>query len=119
MDSGILCQLIANRIDSKKFQLWGLEIKWLAEPTADDLANAKYVQDNYSALEAAYIATKKAEEDAMAVLETQKLADILTNLPSWAQVETAIKNAFPTTAQQNVILKMARALYWLAKGTKA
>ena len=46
--------------------------------------------------------------------QSQKAQDIITNLPSWTQVRNAIINAFPDPTQQSVILKLARALYWIA-----
>jgi len=51
-------------------------------------------------------------------LRTAKIADIETSLPSWTQVKAAIDSAFTNTKQNAVITKMARVVYWLAKGTE-
>ena len=48
----------------------------------------------------------------------QKAQDIIGNLPSWAQVETAVISAFPDPKQQNFVLKLARVVYWDVKNTK-
>jgi len=59
--------------------------------------------------------TPKAQEE---IEQMQKAQNIIDNLPSWAQFRIAIITAFPDTAQQNVILKMARVLYWIARDKK-
>lgn len=55
MEQSILCQLIAKRIDPTKFQLWGMEVKWMSE-TDNTLENNAIVADviaNYDVLAAA------------------------------------------------------------------
>jgi len=59
--------------------------------------------------------TPKAQKE---LDKSQRAQDIIDNLPSWAQVRTAIINAFPDPAQQNVMLKTVRIVYWLAKNEK-
>ena len=61
--------------------------------------------------------TKIDREAAIAAMEAARDAGIAANLPSWDQVETAIKEAFPDPAQQKVVLKQSRVVYWLAKNS--
>jgi hypothetical protein len=77
MKSGTLCTLLSERIDPKKFKLFGIEIEWLTEPTADDLALAADVIANYDTLAAAHQAQKMKQQaiDAIqAILDTQAKA---------------------------------------------
>ncbi len=50
------------------------------------------------------------EQQASDDLDAQRLADRVSLL-TWAQIETAINNAFPDSAQANIVRKLARALY--------
>uniref|UniRef100_A0A6M3K7U8 Uncharacterized protein n=1 Tax=viral metagenome TaxID=1070528 RepID=A0A6M3K7U8_9ZZZZ len=62
----------------------------------------------------------QAELDQQAAAEAERLQmiqGISDNLPSWAQVRTAVINAFPDPAQQNIMLKQAQVVYWLAKNS--
>lgn len=61
--------------------------------------------------EAAEAAAAQAEADRIAA----KAQAIIDNLPSRAQVITLVKAAFPDVKQQNIMLKFADVLYWLAK----
>lgn len=54
MDTGMLCTLLAARIEPEKFQVRGTEIRWMVEPTADELAIAADVVANYETLAVAY-----------------------------------------------------------------
>ena len=62
-----------------------------------------------------YDAAMTAIAQAQADKEAAKTQDIIDNLPSWDQVETAI-NACDTIAKlRTVVKKIARITYWLAK----
>jgi hypothetical protein len=50
MDADILCTLLAQRIDPQKFQLHGLKVVWMKQPTNDDLAIVDDVLKKYDAL---------------------------------------------------------------------
>jgi hypothetical protein len=58
--------------------------------------------------------TAKAE-DPILVAQAAKAQAFLDNLPSWAKVEAAVKAAFPDVKQKAIILKICRAVYWLAR----
>lgn len=73
---------------------FGYAVEYLAD---DDAELLQYYAD---------IETKKND------LELQRLADRLSLL-TWAQIETAINNAFPDSAQANIVRKLARVLYTL------
>jgi len=51
-------------------------------------------------------------EVARIAAKTQAIVD---NLPSWAQVKTAIDAAFPDAKQNSFMTKAIRIVYWLAK----
>ena len=55
MNIDILCQLLGARINPDKFQFRGSEIKWLIEPTKEELAIVDDVIKNYPALETEYL----------------------------------------------------------------
>ena len=46
-------------------------------------------------------------------------AEIQTNLPSWAQVETACDNISSLAEAKAFIKKLSRVVYWLAKNSEA
>lgn len=48
----------------------------------------------------------------------QKPLDIETNLPSWAQVETYLDGINTLAEARTALKKIARVVYWLAKGTE-
>jgi allophanate hydrolase subunit 1 len=75
MDAGILCQLIANKIDPTKFQLWGLEIKWLEDPTPEELAIVDDVIKNYKTLEVEYKNEQAKEAEIQAEIGRIKEAE--------------------------------------------
>ena len=53
---------------------------------------------------------------AQAALDTaQKESDIIDNLPSWAQVQTAVNNISSMADAKAFILKLARVVYWDVK----
>lgn len=52
-----------------------------------------------------------AEQDR----QTQRAADIATNLPSWAQVNTSIDNISNLAEAKVFIKKLARVVYWLVR----
>jgi len=47
----------------------------------------------------------------------QKLEDIITNLPTWSQVDTAITNIASLADAKVFLRKLSRVVYWLAKDT--
>lgn len=54
-----------------------------------------------------HLADKQGIVDALnAQIQSER-----ANLPTWSQVVTAINNAFPDTAQANIIKKIARPVY--------
>ena len=66
---------------------------------------------------AAILAAEEAARQAEIARQAAKAQAILDNLPSWAQVEATINNAFPDLAQRNVVKKLARVVYWDVKNT--
>lgn len=70
-----------------------------------------------TAEEQAVLDAQKAAEETAKVLEVQKAADIASNLPSWEKVKAAIDAAFTDVKQNAVVTKLARVVYWLAKGS--
>lgn len=56
MNASTLCSLIAQRIDPKQFQLWGLDVHWMSEEydTPENRAIVDDVLKNYPELAAAY-----------------------------------------------------------------
>jgi len=63
----------------------------------------------------------QARLDMQAAIEAeqaQKVQDIITNLPSRAQVETAVNNITDLAGAKAFLLKLARVVYWLAKNKK-
>ena len=59
--------------------------------------------------------TPKAQEK---LVKAQKAQDIINNLPSWAQVETAVDNIANLADAKTFIKKLSRITYWLAKNKK-
>lgn len=47
----------------------------------------------------------------------QRIADIAANLPSWAQVETAISNITDLAGAKAFLAKLSRVVYWNTKHT--
>ncbi len=117
MDANTLCTLLAQRINPTYFQLWGLEVHWML-PEYDTPANRAIVADviaNYAVLEAVYLAEQQAAHDAEEARKAAKAQAIIDNLPSWAQVDTAITNIANLTDAKAFIKKLARVTYWLAR----
>jgi len=54
----------------------------------------------------------------LAEAEQQKIADIITNLPSWAQVKAEIDNISDLDGAKTFLLKLSRVVYWLAKDSE-
>ena len=50
--------------------------------------------------------------------EAAKAQALIDNLPSWAQVDTAIDNISSLAEAKAFIRKLTRVVYWIAKGTK-
>ena len=71
--------------------------------------------DTYDAEQAAALAAALAEQERI----VKKEEDIITNLPSWSEVSTAIDNASTIAAMRVIVKKMARVVYWLAKDKEA
>lgn len=67
--------------------------------------------------QAQLVAQQAAAIEAV-TLEAAKQTDITTNLPTWAQVATAIDNATTLTALRTIVKKLARVVYWLAKNSQ-
>ncbi len=63
-------------------------------------------------------AASKAVSDVVMAAKTALKAQVVNekaDLPTWAQVTTAIENAFPIVAQSNIIKKIARPVYTILK----
>ena len=67
MNIDILCQLLAEKINPEKFQFRGAEIKWLIEPTSEELEIVDDVIKNYKALEESYLREKRKEKTIVLV----------------------------------------------------
>lgn len=61
MDTNIFCTLLAERINPEKFQLWGLEIKWLIEPTKEELIIVDDIISNYENYSQEYLINSQKE----------------------------------------------------------
>ena len=57
-----------------------------------------------------------AEQATQDALDTQ-IENEKTSLPTWTQVITAIDDAFPDTAQANIVKKIARVAYTYRKNS--
>ena len=51
-------------------------------------------------------------------IEAQKAQDIIDNLPSWAQIATAVDNIANLADAKIFLKKLAHITYWLAKNKK-
>ena len=51
-------------------------------------------------------------------IEAAKQQDIIDNLPSWAQVETAVDNIANLEEAKSFLKKLSRVVYWVAKNSK-
>lgn len=60
-----------------------------------------------------------AEEITEIADRALRAQDIIDNLSSWSQVETAVDNISNIDEAKAFIKKMARVVYWLAKNTSA
>ncbi len=67
----------------------------------------------------AILAAEAAAAAQAAVDAIQRTQDIANNLPSWAQVQTAINNIANLADAKVFLGKLARIVYWLAKNTSA
>ena len=81
---------------------WQAYLAWRAVPNTPDPAET---------------AAEISARDAQAVENALKAADYLANLPSWAQVETAITNIANLADAKGFLKKLTRVVYWLAKNT--
>lgn len=100
------------------------EVDWIAagntpEKTSGDrfilIVDGEPVLDpNKDSILAAEVAAVQTEANRIAA----KAQAFIDNLPSWSQVETAVKAAFPDAKQQAIMLKICRVVYWLAKDQK-
>ena len=81
-----------------------IEVKWV---TDEEYAQLKAADPN----EVARIAEAETKRQA----QLAKAQEIITNLPDWATVKTAINAAFPDTKQNAVITKALRVVYILAR----
>ena len=64
---------------------------------------------------AEYEAYKSAKDQAEAARIAAKAQDLADNLPSWAQVETAVNNITTLAEAKAYLLKLSRIVYWRAK----
>ena len=65
MDANRMCSLLAQRIDSSHFQVWGFDVHWM-NPEYDTPENRAIVADvmtNYETLSVAYEAEQKARAE--------------------------------------------------------
>jgi len=77
MNASILCTLLAQRIPPEQFQLWGLEVHWMASKY-DIPENRAIVADvvaNYDTLAPAVEQTEKDEKDKEALIQA-KIKDL-------------------------------------------
>ena len=68
--------------------------------TPEELENMRIAQEGWAAIGAA------------------RRADLDTNLPTWAQVSTAVDNIGNLADAKAFLKKLSRVVYWLAKETK-
>jgi hypothetical protein len=85
--------------------------------TYPDPEMVKYINGEFVPLEEGDITPKAAAEAAAAALEAAKAQAIVDNLPSWAQVETAVDNIDNLADAKAFLKKLARVVYWLAKNS--
>jgi hypothetical protein len=64
-----------------------------------------------------YVVAAAREQDKMKLKAVKELS-IETNLPSWQIISDAIDQAATLPALKIIVKKMARVLYWIAKGTE-
>lgn len=64
-----------------------------------------------------YTLEELAAQQAIKDAQDQRKADIASNLPSWAAVQTAINNAKDLAEIKAILSKLARIVYWQAKGS--
>ena len=86
---------------------------------AADIEEKEVDESGYAAAQAVdptWIAGQQAIADQKAVQAAKKQA-IIDNLPSWAQVETAVDNIANLADAKAFIKKLSRVVYWLAKDT--
>ena len=81
-----------------------IKVRWVTEA---EYAQLKAADPN----EVARIAEAETKRQA----QLAKAQEIITNLPDWATVKTAINAAFPDTKQNNLITKALRVVYILAR----
>ena len=117
MDAQILCTLIARQVDPAKFQIWGLDIHWLSEPTLAELDIVAGIYTNYESLAAAYLQEQELAAQAEALKEQQKAQAISDNLPTWAQVDAAVTAIASLADAKAFLKKLSRVVYWLAKNS--
>jgi cell division protein FtsB len=65
------------------------------------------------------LAAEEAARQAEIARQAAKAQAILDNLPSWAQVNTAVDNIANLADAKAFLKKLARITYWLAKDTEA
>ena len=68
---------------------------------------------------ATILAAEEAARQAEIARQAAKAQAIIDNLPSWAQVNTAIDNIANLADAKAFIKKLTRITYWLAKDTEA
>ena len=85
-----------------------IEVKWVT-----DAEYAEAIEQD-----PVTIANKQKEQSEQARIAAKAEA-ILTNLPTWAQVSTAVDNISSLAEAKVFIKKLARIVYWLAKDKEA
>ncbi len=93
----------------------------MATPTHKNVngVNVSLTQKEIDDIEAEWSANtvKKTEEDNKKREMLDQVNSEKASLPTWAQVVSAINNAFPNNAQANIIKKIARPVYTYLKKT--
>lgn len=76
MNVEILCQLLSKRIEPTKFQIHGLDVFWIIEPTKEELLIVDDVIKNYDHLKGEYILEEKLKKENSDLFEHLKENDI-------------------------------------------
>ncbi len=61
-------------------------------------------------------AANEIKQIAEQAIEDQRTQDFIDSLPSWSVVSTSIDNIASMADAQVILRKMAKVIYWLAKG---
>jgi len=97
---------------------WAHDLRPVSNPEADDIIFSEDfgpLPDIETLHSPEYIAARDAAVAAALVRDTQKAADIAANLPSRAQVGTAVRNISSLADAKVFLEKLTNVVYWLAK----